>query len=51
VVYCATERAGAFGETIARFRLSVGLLVRLKQVEDEEPLDPELEGSCRRSGA
>ena len=44
VVYCATERAGAFGEKIARFRLSVGLLARLKQVEDEEPLDPQLEG-------
>jgi len=44
VVYCATERAGAFGETIARFRLSVGLLAGLEQVKDEEPLDPELEG-------
>ena len=44
VVYCATERAGAFGETIARFRPSVGLLAGLAQVEDEEPFDPELEG-------
>lgn len=43
VVYCATERAGAFGETITRFRPSVGLLAGLEQVKDEEPLDPELE--------
>jgi hypothetical protein len=43
VYYCATERAGAFGETIARFRPSVGLLAGLEQVKDEEPLDPELE--------
>ncbi len=44
VVYCATGRAGAFGETVARFRPSLELLAGLKQVEDEEPLDPELEG-------
>lgn len=42
--YCATERAGAFGETIARFRPSVKLLAGLEEVEDDEPLDPELQG-------
>ncbi len=44
MIYCATERAGAFGETIARFRPSIELLAGLERVEDEEPLDPELEG-------
>lgn len=44
VVYCATERAEAFGETIARFRPSVRLLAGLEEIEDEEPLDPELAG-------
>lgn len=44
MIYCATERAGAFGETIARFRPSIELLAGLEQVEDEETLDPELEG-------
>jgi hypothetical protein len=43
-IYCATERAGAFGETIARFKPSVELLAGLRQIEDEEPLDLELEG-------
>lgn len=43
-IYCATGRAGAFGETIARFRPSVKLLAELEAIEDEEPLDPELEG-------
>ncbi|HET7478974.1 MAG TPA: RES domain-containing protein [Rubrobacteraceae bacterium] len=43
-VYCATERAGAFGETIARFRPSMELLAGLEEVEDDEPLDPELRG-------
>ena len=44
MIYCASERAGAFGETIARFRPSIELLAGLERVEDEEPLDPELEG-------
>ena len=43
-IYCATERAGAFGETIARFRPSIELLAGLEAVEDDEALDPELEG-------
>lgn len=44
VIYCATERAGAFGETIARFRPSLELLADLEEIEDEEALDPDLEG-------
>lgn len=44
IAYCATERAGAFGETIARFRPSMDLLAGLEEVEDEEALDPDLEG-------
>lgn len=41
-VYCSSSRAGAFGETISRFRKSLRLLSELR--EDEEPLDPELDG-------
>lgn len=44
VVYCSSSRAGAFGETIARFRKSLRLLSELGQIEDDEPLDPDLEG-------
>jgi hypothetical protein len=44
VIYCASSRAGAFGETIARFRKSLGLLSQLREIEDDEPLDPDLEG-------
>lgn len=44
VIYCASSRAGAFGETIARFRKSIHLLSRLRQIEDDEPLGSELEG-------
>lgn len=44
VIYCASSRTGAFGETIARFRKSLSLLSRLREIEDDEPLDPELEG-------
>lgn len=44
VIYCASSRAGAFGETIARFRKSLRLLSQLREIEDDEPLDPELEG-------
>ncbi len=43
-IYCVTERAGAFGETIARFRPSIELLAGLEAIEDDEPLDPELRG-------
>lgn len=44
VIYCASSRAGAFGETIARFRKSLRLLSQLADIEDDEPFDPELEG-------
>lgn len=44
VIYCASSREGAFGETIARFRKSLRLLSQLREIEDDEPLDPELEG-------
>ena len=44
VIYCASSRVGAFGETIARFRKSIRLLSYLREIEDDEPLDPELEG-------
>jgi len=44
VLYCAAQPAGAFGETIARYRRSPGLLAKLQQIESDEPPDPELEG-------
>jgi hypothetical protein len=44
MVYCATQRAGAFGETIARFRRSPRLAEGLRTIDDEEPFEPELEG-------
>jgi hypothetical protein len=44
VIYCSSSREGAFGETIARFRKSLRLLSELREIEDEEPLDPDLEG-------
>ncbi len=44
VIYCSASRAGAFGETVARFRKSLHLLSQLRQIEDDEPFDPELEG-------
>lgn len=44
VVYCATQRAGAFGETIARFRRSPRLIDGLRSIDDEEPFEAELEG-------
>jgi hypothetical protein len=44
VIYCAAERAGAFGETLARFRRSLGLLALMTEVESDEPLPKGLEG-------
>ncbi len=44
IIYCSSSRAGAFGETIARFRKSLRLISELREIEDEELLDPELEG-------
>jgi len=43
-IYCATQRAGAFAETIAHFRKSPHTLAKLEQIEDDEPLDSELKG-------
>lgn len=44
VIYCATQRAGAFAETIARFRSDPELYLALQQIEDDDPLDPSLQG-------
>ena len=44
VIYCATQRAGAFAETIARFRPDPSLYLALQQIEDDEPPDPSLQG-------
>jgi hypothetical protein len=43
VIYCATRRAGAYGETIAPYRKSLSVLASLREIDDE-PLDRELEG-------
>lgn len=40
VIYCATQRAGAFGETVAHFRHRLDVLAQLADVIDEdEPAD------------
>jgi hypothetical protein len=44
VIYCATSRTAAFSETIARFRPDLELLARLEEIEDDEPMSPELRG-------
>ncbi len=44
VIYCATLRSAAFGETVARFRPNVELLAKLREIEDDEPISPELRG-------
>lgn len=36
IVYCASKRAGAFGESLARYRHSLTLLARLQTVADSE---------------
>ena len=43
-LYCATSRVAAFGETIARFRPDLELLAKLEEIEDDEPISPELQG-------
>lgn len=43
-IYCATQRAGTFGETLARFRLSLPLIAQLEAIEDEEPIEESLLG-------
>ncbi|MDB5059414.1 MAG: hypothetical protein JWO59_2886 [Chloroflexi bacterium] len=37
MIYCASRREGAFGETIARFRPDLTLLARLKEITDSTP--------------
>lgn len=44
VIYCATSRAAALGETIARFRPDLELLAKLEEIEDDEPISPEPQG-------
>jgi hypothetical protein len=44
-IYCATQRAAAFGETVARFRPSIVLLAQLAAVEDDESLEEALAGA------
>jgi hypothetical protein len=41
-LYCASTAAGAFGETLARFRPSLALLTLAQAVVDEEPIDEDL---------
>ncbi|WP_152670814.1 RES family NAD+ phosphorylase [Rubrobacter aplysinae] len=41
VIYCASDKAGAFGETLSRFRKSPSLIAALKDIEDEEESEPE----------
>jgi hypothetical protein len=39
-VYCASEAAGAFGETLAGYRRSLSLLTLMRAVvDDDEPLE------------
>lgn len=45
VVYCATERIGAFGETLARFRAPLSTLAGLEEIDDEEPVEESLAGA------
>lgn len=43
-IYCATDRAGAFGEVVARFRPSPRTLAELESIEDCESLPDILRG-------
>ena len=36
VVYCASDRAGAFGETLAQYRRSLSLIALMQSVEDDD---------------
>jgi hypothetical protein len=44
VLYCATRRAGAYGETIVPFRKDPNVSAGVEEIEDDEPLGPELKG-------
>jgi hypothetical protein len=44
-VYCSTQRRAAFGETLARFRVSLRLLADLNAIEDDESTEEALSGA------
>jgi hypothetical protein len=44
-IYCATQRRATFGETLARFRVSLSLLAALDAIEDEESTEEALTGA------
>jgi hypothetical protein len=44
-IYCATQRIAAFGETLARFRVSPAVLAGLDAIEDEESTEEALAGA------
>jgi hypothetical protein len=44
-IYCATQRVAPFGETLARFRVSLSLLVALDGIDDDEPIEEALAGA------
>lgn len=44
IIYCATQRAATFGETLARFRVSLPLLSALEAIDDDEPIAQSLRG-------
>ncbi|MGH2534600.1 MAG: hypothetical protein ACRDJW_20240 [Thermomicrobiales bacterium] len=44
MIYCATERAAAFAETIARFRPAVRVIAGLAEIDDPEPVAIGLQG-------
>lgn len=41
-IYCAAQRACAFGETVSRFRPSLETLAQLEFITDDEPIPSEL---------
>lgn len=43
-IYCATTAAGAFGETLARFRPNPRLLAKLRELSDDQTLESQLIG-------
>ena len=45
VIYCASSRAGAFGETLARFRVSLPVLEALGSIDDDESVADALTGA------
>jgi hypothetical protein len=42
-IYCATTLEGCFGETLAHFRRSFGLLAGVSAIEDDEPVIDEID--------